>query len=243
MLKFGGTSLATPKRVRRAAVRVRALARCGYAPVVVVSATGHTTDRLLARFDGVCTGDAARERDRALATGETLAAALLAAALLSIGVRALSFTAAEAGIEAEGEFGHGVPSALAGDRVRRALHDGIVPVLTGFQGIRADGELVTLGRGGSDTSAVFLAAQLRAPCHIVTDVDGVYDRDPRQDVSAIRFESLSHARLNEISATGAQVVHPEAARIAAEHCVPLHIYHFTASVLAPRGTRVDARPL
>ncbi len=242
VVKFGGTSLGSPARVRHAARRLELLAGVGYLPIAVVSASGHTTDRLLRRFEQVTGGCAlAREQDRALATGELLSAALLAAALGARGVPAVSLGAACAGIEAEGSFGAGVPVRLATDRIRRALLAGQVPVVAGFQGVLADGELVTFGRGGSDTTAVFLAGELNAECHIITDVDGVYDRDPRIARSALRFDSLSHAALAEITESGAQVVHPEAARIAARRAIPLRIYHFAAPIRRPGGTLVDGR--
>jgi aspartate kinase len=247
VVKFGGTSLGTPARIRRAAERVAALARRGRRVVAVVSARGHTTDlilRDLERLGALASGAARRETDRVLATGEDLSAGLLAAALNALGVAARSLRGGEAGVRAEGDFGSGSIREVEPHRLRSLLDAGIVPVVSGFQGERADRETVTLGRGGSDTSAVAIAAALgSAPCDIVTDVDAVYDRDPRRDGAARAFAELTHEELLELTVAGAQVVHPEAARLAKRHAVPLRVYAFSAPVAGPRlSTRIVARP-
>lgn len=245
VLKFGGTSLATPARVRLAARRVRAHLRHGRAPVVVVSARGHATDRIVAAVRGVGTpaGEAApphtREVDRALATGEDLAAALLAVALAGYGVSARSLRGAEAGLVADGDFGRGRIRQLDTRALRELTARGVVPVVSGFQAGRADGETLTLGRGGSDTSAVALAAALgRVPCHLVTDVAAVHDRDPRRHPDAIRLAELSHEALLGLARAGAQVLHADAAALAAREDVPLLIYHYRAPLSGRGGTRV-----
>jgi len=237
VLKFGGTSVATPKRIRRAALRVRAQLRRGYSVAVVVSAAGHETDHLLARIGAVAGAEAAgssdpavrREVDRVLATGEDRSAGVLALALQALGIPALSMRGGEAGIMAVGDFGAGVIERVHTANVRRLMARGVVPVVSGFQGERLDGETVTLGRGGSDTSAVALAAALGAKeCHIVTDVDAVYDRDPRLYPDAKPYETLDFAELIALTEAGAQVVHPRAARLAATHQLPLRVYDFRA---------------
>ncbi|HEX6694357.1 MAG TPA: hypothetical protein VF035_06680 [Longimicrobiales bacterium] len=239
VVKFGGTSLATAVRVRRAAARLKAHMRAGLMPVAVVSARGRTTDRIVAQLDQVCgCKPCGRERDRALATGETLSAALLAAALRNAGVEAVSLDACDAGIAAAGDFGNATPVTLTSDRIAQLAERGVVPVVAGFQALRADGERVTLGRGGSDTTAVFLAAQLGGACHIVTDVDGVYDTDPRTVAGAVRYDAMSHDALESLTRGGAVVVHPAAAGIARRHAVPLLIHHFTARPPVTCGTRV-----
>ena len=245
VIKFGGTSVATASRIRVAARRVRSLRRRGWRPVVVVSAPGLTTDHLLRRLAAVTRGDPSasralgREADRALATGEELSAALLAAALLAIGIPAVSLRAAEAGILAAGDHGAGTPVALRADRLRHILAGPSVPIVAGFQGVRPDGETVTLGRGGSDISAVFLAVELAAAeCQIVTDVDGVYTADPRLDPAAERLPALSHQDLVGITARGAVVVHPAAATRASAAGIPLRIFHFRAPLRSPGGTVV-----
>lgn len=269
VLKFGGTALASPPRVRRAAERVRAQVRAGRTVVVVVSAAGRETDRLLARIGAVAAaeqghrpagprvprgengtgpivaaggaldttadvigslgdvanGAATRELDRILATGEDRSAGLLALALTLAGVPARSLRGGEAGIRGAGDFGAGAIERVETELLHHLLGTGIVPVISGFQAVRADGETVTLGRGGSDISAVAIAAALgAATCHIVTDVDAVYDRDPRVDPGARPFASLEHAELIALTEAGAEVVHPRAARLAAAHAIPLRVY-------------------
>jgi len=243
VLKFGGTSVGSAARVRIAARRVRAHVRRGRRVVVVVSAAGQATDRILAGLERLVSpnsgawGDVAREIDRALATGEDRSAAMLAAALRGIGTPARSLRGGEAGVLVEGDFGAGRIVAVDTEPLRRLLERGVVPVVSGFQGVRADGETLTLGRGGSDTSAVAIAEALGAECHIVTDVDAVYDRDPRIDPDARPFETLDYASLVALVDAGAKVVHPAAARIAARSGVPLRVYHFRAP-LAATGTRI-----
>ena len=242
VLKFGGTSLGTPARMRRAARRVAAHVRRGRAVTTVVSATGHTTDRILAWMEALGTGagpdEHLREADRALATGEDLAASLFAAALWREGVRAVSLRGGEAGVMVEGPFGAGRIREVHPGPLRALLAAGVVPVVAGFQGVRRDGETVTLGRGGSDTSAVAIAAALGAACHIVTDVEAVHARDPREDAGAPAFLHLTHAALVALAEEGAKVVHPAAARLAQTMDVPLRVYSFRAPLRGPAGTRV-----
>lgn len=243
VVKFGGTSLGSPRRLRRAAARLAAHRRAGRRVVAVVSATGHTTDRLLRRVGAAVAGEwgeaQAREVDRALATGEDLAAALLASALTALGVPARSLRGGEAGVEAVGDFGAGRVRRVDPAPLLRLLDQGVVPVASGFQGLRDDGETLTLGRGGSDTSAVAIAAALRAECHVVTDVDAVYDRDPRAGAGAVPFARISHRELLELALGGAQVVHEDAVRLALGEQVPLRVYHHAAPLGGRGGTRVE----
>ncbi len=239
VLKFGGTSLQTSARVRRAARRVAGRAADGMPVAVVVSARGDATDRILSELRRIGReGRADRESDRALATGEDLSAAFFAAALSALGVRALSLRGDEAGVCAAGAFGAGRIERIESPRLRALLAAGCVPVVAGFQGGRADGETVTLGRGGSDTSAVALAVALgAAACEIVTDVEAVFDRDPRLHPGARPLASLSHETLLGLAERGAQVVHPDAARLAARFRLPLRVYSYRAPLGdGPYGT-------
>jgi len=241
VVKFGGTALATPKRIRRASARLAGLRARGHAIVAVVSAAAGTTDRILDWLVGLAgTGAPDREADRALATGEALSAAFLAAALNSHGIPARSLSGGEAGLRAEGGFGAGQLHRLDPAAIRLALEAGCLPVVAGFQAaLESSGDTVTLGRGASDLTAVFLAAHLSATeCHIVTDVDGVYADDPRRWRAAPRFASLSHDRLCELAQGGARVVQVAAAELARDHRVPLRIYHYRAPVDRPAGTTV-----
>jgi len=244
VIKFGGTSLGSLAQVRRAARRVRAHVRRGRRVVVVVSANGPTTDRIVSLLSRVSPGGRpdGREADRALATGEDLSAALLACALIGMGVPARSLRGGEAGLRAEGGFCGGRVVHVDPAPLVELLAQGAVPVVAGFQAARTDGETVTLGRGGSDTSAVAVAAALGAPCDIVTDVEAVFDRDPRADAGARRLPSLTHAELARLAEGGARVVHPEAAALALRHRVPLCVYHFRAPLSGAGGTRVFSLP-
>lgn len=240
VIKFGGTSLGSPARIRRAARRVAAHVRRGRSVAVVVSAIGGTTDRIVRVLSAVGGGRPdGREADRALATGEDLSAALLAAALIELGVPARSLRGGEAGVWAEGGFCGGKIEDVDPAPLRRLLAAGTVPVVSGFQGTRDDGETVTLGRGGSDTSAVALAAALGAECHVVTDVDAVYDRDPRAHADARRLSRIDPLALVVLAEGGARVVHPVAARLALERGVPLRVYHHRAPLSGRGGTRVS----
>jgi aspartate kinase len=245
VVKFGGTSLASPARVRRAAARLARLEREGYRVVSVVSAAAGTTDRILGWHADVSgEGRLDREADRALATGELLSAALLSAALGAKGLRSRSFTGREAGIIAEGPHGAGRLERLDPEPLNSALATGTIPVVAGFQaGLAGTGETVTLGRGASDLTAVFLAAHLGAPeCHIVTDVDGVYSSDPRRGGRGAKFRRLSHERLCQLARDGARVVQVEAAELAHAHGISLRIYHYRAPHDRPGGTTVADSP-
>jgi aspartate kinase len=243
VIKFGGTSLGSPARIRRAARRVAAHLRRGRRPVVVVSAMGHATDRIVRLLASVACGRPdGREADRALATGEDLSAALLAAALAGLGIPARSLRGGEAGVWAKGGFCGGQIEEVDPAPLRRLLAAGTVPVVAGFQALRGDGETVTLGRGGSDTSAVAIAAALDAECHIVTDVAAVHDRDPRLHADARPIGEIDPPALVVLAEGGAQVVHPTAARLALQRGVRLRVYHYRAPLSGRGGTVVRVTP-
>jgi len=233
VLKFGGAALATPARIRRAARRVSWLRAKGNDLVVVASALGHTTDRLLGLTERAIGHQPSainqREQDRILATGEDLAAALLASAITSNGPHSRSLRGGEAGLIATGEFGAGELLDLALSPLLDLLRAQVVPVVSGFQAVRLhDGETVTLGRGTSDLTAVFLASKLRATeCHLIKDVDGVYDSDPNKYAAAKRHSALSYDALAAIAATS-EIVHAGAAQLARESGVRLRIYGYRA---------------
>ncbi|HEV7587410.1 MAG TPA: hypothetical protein VGO40_04715 [Longimicrobium sp.] len=244
VLKLGGTSLASAARVRLAARRLRAHARAGRRVVAVVSAAGGATDRIARMLAAVSGGRPhPREADRALATGEDLAAALLASALAALGVPSRSLRGGEAGVRVEGGFCGGRIERVDPAPLRALLDAGVVPIVSGFQGARADGETVTLGRGASDLSAVAIAAALGpAECHIVTDVAGVFDRDPRREAGARLLARIDHRELLRLAERGARVVHREAALVALRDGVPLRVYHFRAPLSGSSGTRVSCAP-
>ena len=242
VIKFGGTSLGSPSRIRLAARRLRAHARGGARVVAVGSAAGGATDRIVRLLGRVSGGrPCPRESDRALATGEDISAALLASSLCSLGVQARSLRGGEAGVRVDGGFCGGQVERVDPAPLRALLDAGVIPIVSGFQGARADGETLTLGRGASDLSAVAIAAALgAAECHIVTDVAGVFDRDPRRERDARLFAHLDHHELLRLADLGARVVHREAAAEALRAAIPLRIYHFRAALAAEAGTYVDS---
>ena len=219
--KYGGSSLADAGRVRKAAQRVAELVRQGERLVVVVSAQGDTTDLLLEKL----TADPVpRELDAYLSAGEQLSAALMAMALQEQGVSTVSLSGWQAGLLTDGNHTDARVLGLCNDRILRELDKGNTVVVTGFQGINARGDITTLGRGGSDTTAVALAAFLKADrCMIYTDVDGIYDRDPRKDPQAVRFDTIGYDAMLKLARGGAQVLHDRCVELARDHGVIIHV--------------------
>lgn len=222
--KYGGTSLADTARIQAAARRVTRLAQQGTQVVVVVSAQGDTTDELIAKAADVNTRGSAREMDAYLAAGEQLSAGLMAMAIGALGYPAVSLTGWQAGLMTDAVHGNARITELKGDRVRQELEKGNIVVVAGFQGISPAGDVTTLGRGGSDTTAVALAAFLKADlCQIYTDVDGVYDRDPRRYPGATRFGRLSYERMLRLIENGAQVLHDRSVELARDHGIAIEV--------------------
>ena len=222
--KYGGTSLADADRIFTAARRVTRLAREGAQVVVVVSAQGDTTDNLIAAAAAVNPRGSAREMDAYMASGEQQSACLMAMAIGSLGHPAVSLTGWQAGIMTDATYGNARIQGLEGDRIRRELDRGNVVVVAGFQGISPNGDVTTLGRGGSDTTAVALAAFLKADmCQIFTDVDGVYDRDPRREPGANKFGRISYEKMLELIQNGAQVLHDRSVELAREHGITVEV--------------------
>ncbi|MCL2496563.1 MAG: aspartate kinase [Clostridiales bacterium] len=222
--KYGGSSVANVERLLRVAKRVGETAAQGHRLVVVVSAMGDTTDDLIAVARQLTGRNFRREMDMLLATGEQQTTAYLTMALLDIGVPAVSFTGAMAGFCTDGNFGNGRIMCMDTKRVEQELACGKVVVAAGFQGIDADGNIVTLGRGGSDTSAVALAVALEANvCEIFTDVDGVYTADPRIVKKAWKMPMISYDEMLEMAAMGAVVLQPRSVELAKQYGVKLHV--------------------
>lgn len=224
VMKFGGTSLADTGRILNAARKAAALHKQGVQVVVVVSAQGDTTDCLLQKAKAITGEPSKRELDMLLSCGEQMSAALMAMALHTLGCPAISLTGAQAGIRTGSNFADAQIRGLSGDRIERELKRGNIVVVAGFQGATELGEITTLGRGGSDTTAVALAALLKADgCRIYTDVDGVYDRDPRKYANAVRFHSIGYDKMLELIAGGAQVLHDRAVILARCHGIPIEV--------------------
>ena len=222
--KYGGTSLGDFSRIQAAAQRVTGLAEQGAKVVVVVSAQGDTTDQLISKATAINTRGSAREMDAYLSAGEQLSAGLMAMAIGALGQSAISLTGWQAGLLTDGVHGNARIRQLQSDRIQRELDKGNVVVVAGFQGIDPEGDITTLGRGGSDTTAVALAAFLKADlCQIFTDVDGVYDRDPRKYPGAIRFGRLSYDKMLQLIAGGAQVLHDRSVEFARDYGIRVEV--------------------
>lgn len=222
--KYGGSSLADPERIRRAAARAAALADQGNAVIVVVSAQGDTTDDMIARSRAISARCTLREMDAFLAAGEQMSAGLMTMALQGLGQPAVSLTGWQAGIHTDGTFGNARIARVDPQRIAKELARGRIVVVAGFQGITADGDISTLGRGGSDTTAVALAAALHADrCQIFTDVDGVYDRDPRKCPDAIRYDRISYENMLHLARNGAQVLHDRCIELAQLHGIAVEV--------------------
>ncbi|MBM5812843.1 MAG: aspartate kinase [Gammaproteobacteria bacterium] len=222
--KYGGTSVGSRARIEAVARQVVELHGAGHAVAVVVSAMGDTTDRLLDLARELDAEPDARELDALLATGEMVSAALLALALRRLGQAARSWNALQLPIETSGRPGRARIERIDVTGLREDLALGVVPVVAGFQGRAANGDLTTIGRGGSDTTAVALAAALGAgECQILTDVDGVYTTDPRMEPRARRLERISFEEMLELAGQGSRVLHLRSVECAARHGVRLRV--------------------
>jgi aspartate kinase len=235
--KFGGSSVTDTDRVRAVADHVARTLRQGNQVVVVVSAMGRTTDDLIRLANDVSRVQPGREMDMLLTTGERVSTALLCMALAELNVGAASFTGSQAGIITDTTHTKAMILEVRGDRIREALADGRVPVVAGFQGVSSRRDVTTLGRGGSDTTAVALAAALGADaCEIYTDVSGVFSADPRIVPDARRLTRISFEEMLEIAASGARVLALRSVEFARNHRVPLHV---RSSFTWEPGTRVE----
>jgi aspartate kinase len=222
--KYGGTSLGDADRVRAVADHVARTIRGGHDVLVVVSAMGKTTDDLIRLAYEVSGSQPAREYDMLVSSGERISMALLCMALADLGVAAASFTGSQAGIITDTDHTRAKILEVRGDRLHQALAEGKVPVVAGFQGVSTDRDVTTLGRGGSDTTAVALAAVLGAEaCEIYTDVTGVFSADPRIVQGARRLSRISFDEMLEMSATGGRVLQLRSVEFARNHHVPLHV--------------------
>ncbi len=222
--KYGGSSVADAEKIKAVARRVVETARQGHRLVVVVSAMGRTTDSLLALAAEITPSPEPREMDVLLATGEQVSIALLAMAIQSLGRPARSFTGAQVGIFTDTAHTKARIRKIEADRIRQALEAGQVVVVAGFQGVTADEEITTLGRGGSDLTGVALAAALPADvCEIYTDVDGVYTADPSIVPEARKLARISYDEMLEMASLGAKVLQSRSVEFAKKHGVPIHV--------------------
>jgi aspartate kinase len=222
--KYGGTSVGTAARIRRVSRRIAATVKQGHQVVVVVSAMGHTTDRLIALAQSINPEPPARELDMLVANGETITAPLVAMCLQGMGVPAISLSGLQAGVRTSAQHSRARIQDIKPERILETLRGGKVAVVAGFQGVTVDFEVTTLGRGGSDTTAVALAAALNAgTCEIYTDVDGIFTADPRLVKTARKLSHIQYDEMLELAAVGARVIHPRAVEIGELYGVPIHV--------------------
>ncbi|KPL08891.1 aspartate kinase [candidate division BRC1 bacterium SM23_51] len=223
-MKFGGTSVASPEKIKAVAEKVVREHSAWNQVVVVVSAMGKTTDNLIDMAHQINADPPAREMDMLMSTGEQVSIALMAIAIESLGRGAVSFTGPQVGIYTDNMYRKARIRKINDERIRHALAEGKVVVVAGFQGVTEGNDITTLGRGGSDTTAVALAAALKADrCDIYTDVDGVYTADPRLVRNARKLDRITYDEMLELASVGAQVLYHRAVEIASNYNVPLHV--------------------
>lgn len=234
--KFGGSSVANADRVRNVARIITETYRKGHSVVVVLSAQGDTTDDLIAKAKEINPRASKREMDMLLATGEQISIALCAMAIENMGYQVVSLTGWQAGMQTDSGYGAARIKRIQTERVQRELDKNKIVLVAGFQGINKYDDITTLGRGGSDTSAVALAAALHADlCQIYTDVDGVYTADPRKVTGAYKLEEITYDEMLELASLGAQVLHNRSVEMAKRYNVNLEVL---SSLTGNPGTKV-----
>ncbi len=223
--KYGGSSVADAEGIKRVAKRIVATKRAGNQVVVVVSAMGDTTDELMDLANGVSPSPPGRELDMLLTSGERISMALLAMAIATLGMEARSFTGSQAGVITDDVHGRARIIDVTPGRISSAIAEGAIPIVAGFQGVSQNTkDITTLGRGGSDTTAVALAAALSADvCEIYTDVDGVFTEDPRLVPGARRIPRITYEEMLEMAACGAKVLIPRCVEYARRYNLPIHV--------------------
>ena len=234
--KYGGSSVANAERVFNVAKRIMRTRMEGNDVVVGLSAQGKTTDGLIAKAKEINAKPSRREMDMLLSTGEQQSVALMAMAISAIGGRAVSLNAAQVGIETTNTYSNARIRHINTERIENELDEGSIVLVTGFQGVNAIGDTTTLGRGGSDTSAVALAAALNADmCEIYTDVEGVYTADPRVVPDAVKLDEISYDEMLELASLGAKVLHSRSVEVAKKYNVKLVV---RSSMSEAEGTEV-----
>ena len=222
--KFGGSSLADTAKIKTVARTIAETFKAGYSLVIVVSAQGDTTDHLLKKAQEISVTTSKRELDSLLASGEQMSSALLAMALEDLGLPAVSLTGWQAGMVTDSSHGMARIENIDTTRITKELENGKIVIVAGFQGYDDNGDITTLGRGGSDTSAVALAAALKAElCQIYTDVDGIYTADPRVVSSAKKLDEISYDEMLELASLGAQVLNNRSVELALKYNVKLMV--------------------
>lgn len=221
VLKFGGSSVATVEKIQEIANKLKERKNTGESLVVVLSAMGKTTNQLIDLARNITEDPSDRELDLLMATGEQVSISLLSMALNSNGCPAIALTGLQAGIKTDEVHTKARISGIDTENIMNHLSDGKIVIVAGFQGVTENGEITTLGRGGSDTTAVSIAAMLSCPCEIYTDVDGVYTIDPRLFKTAKKLESISYEEMLEMASMGAKVLETRSVEMASKYKVPV----------------------
>ena len=237
--KYGGTSVGTVERIKSVASRIKRYVENGYSVVVVVSAMGKTTDQLIDLAKQITQNPDKREMDMLLSTGEQISTALLAMALHNSGINAISYTGSQVKLITDGNFSNARIQSISTERIKKSLEESKVVIVAGFQGIDQEENITTLGRGGSDTSAVALATVLGTrDCEIYTDVDGVFTADPRIVPNTKKLNEISYEEMLELARLGAGVLHSRSVEFAKKYTIRLHV---RSSFNDDRGTIVMPR--
>lgn len=219
--KYGGTSVGTIEKIKNIAEQIKKRKAEGNDMVIVVSAMGKSTDQLINMAYEICPDPVKRELDVLMSTGEQVSMSLLSIALNNLGIDAVSFTGQQIEIKTEGSHTKSRIADINEEKILSELKKGKIVIVAGFQGVNEDNEITTLGRGGSDTTAVALAAKLGAKCEIYTDVDGIYTIDPRLYPSARKLKCISFEEMLEMASSGAGVMHPRSIELADKYKVPV----------------------
>lgn len=221
--KYGGSSVETIEKIKKVAETIIERKKNGDNVVVVVSAMGDKTDELIALAKSISGNPDRRELDALLSTGEMISSALLAMAVKNEGYDAVSYSAYQIGMRTKGQYGKSLIEDIEVDRIEESLGAGKIVIVAGFQGINSEGDITTLGRGGSDTTAVAIAVKLNGICEIYTDVDGIYSVDPRKYKSAKKLQEIDYEEMLELASLGAQVMHSRSIELGQKYGIPIYV--------------------
>lgn len=221
--KYGGSSVGTTEKIKGIAQNIVRRKNENTDLVVVVSAMGDTTDDLIALSKGITQEPDKRELDALLSTGEIISSSLLAMAIKDLGYDAISYTAHQIGLKTSGQYGKALIEDMQDKKIKKSLKQGKIVIVAGFQGINGEGDITTLGRGGSDTTAVALAVKLNGRCEIYTDVAGIYSIDPRAYKEAKKLDEIEYEEMLELASLGAQVMHSRSIELAQKYGIPIYV--------------------
>ena len=221
--KYGGSSVGNTEKIKGIAESIVRRKDENTNLIIVVSAMGDTTDDLISLSRGITEEPCKRELDALLSTGEIISSALLAMAIKGLGYDAISYTAHQIGIQTSGQYGRALIEDIQEEKIKKSLEEGKIVIVAGFQGINDEGDITTLGRGGSDTTAVALAVKFNGSCEIYTDVSGIYSVDPRAYSQAKKLDEIEYEEMLELASLGAQVMHSRSIELAQKYGIPIYV--------------------